>query len=209
MNFVRVVRPPQDQRISSQPGRSAAVRHRQSQEPAAGRIGEPRLLSLWPAEERMRPVFADTSYYLALVNPLDPWHERDVRLRESLLGGSFVSEYVLVELGSALSRGADRLVYLELLERLQSDRSTTIIPASTALFRKGIALFGKRRDKDWSLVDCISIVVMKERRLKGGAYHGSPFRSGGLPGSAQAGGRWLKSDNEEPPSTQGRDESVK
>ena len=58
----------------------------------------------------MKPVFADTSYYLALANPLDPWHERDVRLRESLLGGSFVSEYVLVELGSALSRGADRLV---------------------------------------------------------------------------------------------------
>ena len=41
-----------------------------------------------------------------------------MRLRESLLGGSFVSEYALVELGSALSRGADRLVYLELLERL-------------------------------------------------------------------------------------------
>jgi predicted nucleic acid-binding protein len=73
---------------------------------------------------------------------------------------------VLVELGSALSRGSDRLVYLELLERLQSDRSTTIIPASASLFRQGIALFGKRRDKDWSLVDCISFVVMKERGLK-------------------------------------------
>ena len=58
----------------------------------------------------MKPVFADTSYYLALVNPLDPWHERAVRLGESLLGRTFLTEYVLVELGSALSRGADRLV---------------------------------------------------------------------------------------------------
>jgi len=66
----------------------------------------------------MKPVFAETSCYLAVVNPLDLWHERAVRLGESLLGRTFLTEYVLVELGSALSRGADRLVYLELLERL-------------------------------------------------------------------------------------------
>jgi predicted nucleic acid-binding protein len=53
----------------------------------------------------MKPVFADTSYYLALVNPVDPRHERAVGLAESLLGRTFVSEYVLIELGSALSRG--------------------------------------------------------------------------------------------------------
>jgi predicted nucleic acid-binding protein len=41
----------------------------------------------------MKPVFADTSYYLALVNALDPWHERAVRLAESLLGRTFVTEY--------------------------------------------------------------------------------------------------------------------
>jgi predicted nucleic acid-binding protein len=73
---------------------------------------------------------------------------------------------VLVELGSALSRGSDRLVYLELLERLRSDQATIILPASEALFRQGVTLFGKRPDKEWSLVDCISIVIMKQRRLK-------------------------------------------
>jgi predicted nucleic acid-binding protein len=52
----------------------------------------------------MKPVFADTSYYLALVNPLDPRHHVAVDLAESLLGRTFVTEYVLVELGSAMSR---------------------------------------------------------------------------------------------------------
>ena len=114
----------------------------------------------------MRPVFADTSYYLALVNPVDPFHELAADWAENFLGRTFVTEYVLVELGSALSRGSDRLVYLELLRRLQSDGSTTIIPASESLFRQGVALFGSRPDKDWSLVDCISMVVMRQRRLQ-------------------------------------------
>ncbi len=114
----------------------------------------------------MRPVFADTSYYLALVNSTDPFHELAVDWAENFLGRTFVTEYILVELGSALSRGSDRLVYLELLERLESDGSTTIIPASESLFRQGVALFGSRPDKDWSLVDCISMVVMRQRRLQ-------------------------------------------
>jgi predicted nucleic acid-binding protein len=94
----------------------------------------------------MNPAFADTSYYLALVNALDQWHERAVNVAENLLGRTFVTEYVLVELGSALSRGSDRRVYLELLRRLQRDGSTTIIPASASLFREGVALFAKRSD---------------------------------------------------------------
>ncbi len=114
----------------------------------------------------MKPVFADTSYYLALVNRTDPRHERAFELAEGLLGRVFVTEYVLVELGSALSSGSDRLVYLDLLEDLQSDESITIIPASESLFRHGVALFAERPDKKWSLVDCISFIVMKQRRLQ-------------------------------------------
>lgn len=113
----------------------------------------------------MKPVFADTSYYLALVNAKDPLHEFAVDLAESLLGRVYVTEYVLVELGSALSRGSDRLVFLELLERLQTDDSVTMISAAPRLFRQGVTLFAGRPDKDWSLVDCISFVVMKQHRL--------------------------------------------
>jgi uncharacterized protein len=40
-----------------------------------------------------------------------------------------------------------------------------IVPASAELFHKGIELFRARPDKDWSLTDCISFVVMAERGL--------------------------------------------
>jgi predicted nucleic acid-binding protein len=114
----------------------------------------------------MKPVFADTSYYLALVNRSDPRHERTVDLAENLLGRVFVTQYILIELGSALSHGPDRLVFLDLLEDLHRDDSITIIPANEALFQQGVGLFAARPDKDWSLVDCISFVVMKQRRLQ-------------------------------------------
>jgi predicted nucleic acid-binding protein len=114
----------------------------------------------------MKPVFADTSYYLAVVNPSDPRHELALERGDSLLGRIFVTEYVLVELGNSLAHGSDRLVFAELLEELRGDHSITIVPASEALFQEGVALFISRSDKNWSLVDCTSFVVMKQRRLK-------------------------------------------
>lgn len=114
----------------------------------------------------MKPVFADTSYYLALVNPNDPYRERALALGNGVLGQIFLTDYILVELGSALSRGADRAVFLNLLVDLRDDESITVIPADNSLFAEGVAWFGERPDKNWSLVDCLSFVVMKKRRLK-------------------------------------------
>ena len=113
----------------------------------------------------MKPVFADTAYYVALLGPRDVRHERARDLAKDLLGRIFVTEYVLVETGSMMCRGADRIAYTTLIDDLHSDPLTQIIPASNALFRAGLELFAKRRDKEWSLVDCISFMVMKQRRL--------------------------------------------
>lgn len=113
----------------------------------------------------MKPVFADTSYYVALLGPRDVWHERARNLSRDLLGRIFVTEYVLVETASMMCRGADRIAYATLIDDLQSDPLTQIIPASKALFRAGFQLFASRADKEWSLVDCISFIVMKQRRV--------------------------------------------
>ena len=42
---------------------------------------------------------------------------------------------------------------------------TLVIPASTALMDRGIALFAARADKEWGLTDCISFVVMQEHNM--------------------------------------------
>ena len=41
-----------------------------------------------------------------------------------------------------------------------------IVPASRELFQRGVELFTQRPDKDWSLTDCPSYVVMKEQDIE-------------------------------------------
>jgi len=49
----------------------------------------------------MKPVFADTSYYVALLSSTNAHHAVAVQWSERLLGRVAVTEYVLIELGSA------------------------------------------------------------------------------------------------------------
>jgi uncharacterized protein len=113
----------------------------------------------------MKPVLADTSYYVALLSNNDERLLSAVRWSETLLGQQVVTEYVLVELGSMFANVRGRRHFVPFVEHLLADGGTLFIPASRSLLRRGMALFASRPDKEWSLVDCISFVVMKERRL--------------------------------------------
>jgi predicted nucleic acid-binding protein len=55
--------------------------------------------------------------------------------------------------------------YAPFVEHLLADVGIQLIPVSMELFRRGLALFGKRLDKTWSLVDCISFVVILTEAL--------------------------------------------
>lgn len=37
--------------------------------------------------------------------------------------------------------------------------------ADTRLFQRGVALFEQRPDKEWSLTDCLSFVVMQDKGI--------------------------------------------
>ncbi|NQU22382.1 MAG: type II toxin-antitoxin system VapC family toxin [Candidatus Nealsonbacteria bacterium] len=114
----------------------------------------------------MRPVFADTSYYLALLSPGDVHHTKAVDLSRSLRPPIVVTEFVLIELANALSRADTRHCFVDLLTHVRSDPTVTIVLASAELFERGYQLYAHRPDKDWSLTDCISFVVMQNAGLK-------------------------------------------
>ena len=113
----------------------------------------------------MTGVFADTSFYVALSNDRDASHVAAMDFSARYRGGIVTTEYILVELGNFLSRVGDRSVFLDLMDDLRSDPKTYVAPARTTLLNDGLRLYAARQDKDWSLTDCISFVVMREHGL--------------------------------------------
>ena len=118
----------------------------------------------------------------------DAHHGAAVNWSESLLARTVVTEYVLVELGNGLSRSKYRGRYVPFVEQLLIDPGTVFIPASAALFRHALHLFAARNDKAWSMVDCTSFVVMKQRRLTDALTTDEHFRQAGFRALLREGG---------------------
>ena len=113
----------------------------------------------------MKPVFADTSFYIALVNPRDVHHPDALAYMRNHRGRVTTTDYVLVEVGNWLSRTGDRPSFVALMRQLETDPELTVAPGSRDLFEQGYELYKARADKAWSLTDCISFVVMEQMGL--------------------------------------------
>jgi predicted nucleic acid-binding protein len=110
--------------------------------------------------------FADTSFYVAVVNNQDAIHRIAIDFVRQFRGRIIVTEYVLVELGNWLARTNDRSAFVRLNQQIQSDPKTLVVAADRALYVAGLGLYASRLDKDWSLTDCISFVVMRQFGLR-------------------------------------------
>jgi hypothetical protein len=85
-----------------------------------------------------------------------------VRHSRDLSVSTLTTAWVLTEVADALAGLEQRGAFLALLERLRKDPTVTIVAPSEGPFERGLELFRKRPDKEWSLTDCISFVVMKQ-----------------------------------------------
>ena len=113
----------------------------------------------------MTHVFADTSFYVALTNPADQLHQQAESLAGRVKANVLTTEYVVVELGNFLRRPRLRTLFLEIERDIRLDEECNVLPVSRALLDRGLQLYEQRPDKDWSLTDCISFVVMQEHGI--------------------------------------------
>ena len=112
----------------------------------------------------MNAVFADTFFYLALLDVAEPDHKR--ALAESRISRCIVTtEFILLELGNACARAEDHADFLALVAGMLASLRVKIIPVSSELFNRGLARMRERNDKDWTLTDCISFVVLEEEGI--------------------------------------------
>jgi len=108
--------------------------------------------------------FADTFYFMALLNRRDSAHAA-AKAQSTGRGGIVTTEWVLAELADAMCSRRERQKCVDLYQVLKFDPNVKIIPAITQQFIRGMDLYAARPDKDWSLTDCISFVIMGDQRI--------------------------------------------
>ncbi|MCE7990117.1 MAG: PIN domain-containing protein [Caldilinea sp. CFX5] len=113
-------------------------------------------------------VFLDTAYAIALANAKDQLHPKAVQLAKQLRTHKtklVTTRAVLLEIGNALSGQRFREAAVKLLDALEADPTVGIISLTDGLYSQALNLYRTRPDKEWGLVDCLSFVVMHERKL--------------------------------------------
>lgn len=105
----------------------------------------------------------DTVFIQALLNRNDQYHAQASAFLPTVGKAAMVwiTEAVLTEVANALSSfnrgGAARFI-----QQCYTTRNVHIVSVDTELLKRGLELYGARTDKQWSLTDCISFVVMRE-----------------------------------------------
>jgi predicted nucleic acid-binding protein len=110
-------------------------------------------------------VFADTHALIAWLNPRDNAHASVAAYLDGFTGRLVTTKWVLLEVADALSAPAARWTAVAFLRAVRADPLFDVVGYVPAVYQAGFHLFAARADKAWSLTDCISFEVMRQRGL--------------------------------------------
>ncbi|MBW1704221.1 MAG: type II toxin-antitoxin system VapC family toxin [Deltaproteobacteria bacterium] len=115
----------------------------------------------------MKKVFADSHYWIALAKPRDQW-EKAAKAARELLGEALIvtTDEVLTEFLAALSSVKYlRQLAAKMVRSILENPNVKVIPQTRDSFLKGLTFYERQNDKQYSLIDCISMNVMKNESL--------------------------------------------
>jgi predicted nucleic acid-binding protein len=116
----------------------------------------------------MRTVFADTFYWVALLNPKDQHHQQ-VRTYSNTLAktGIVTTDEVLTEVLNFLSTYDSQMRQKTVLfiNKILQNSNIQTIHQSHNTFLEGLTLYAQRQDKEYSLTDCISMDSVETQYL--------------------------------------------
>ncbi len=129
----------------------------------------------------MKQIFADSSYWIGLVNPRDQIHQKVMKITQELSSVRLLTtEMVLVELLNSFSDSPFRRAVAGMVLRLRNDRNVRIVPQTSQQFESALRRYKQATDKSWSLTDCASFQVMEVERIQASLTHDQHFAQAGF-----------------------------
>ena len=113
----------------------------------------------------MSVVFADAFYFVARLNRRDQHHERVVKFSRDFRSRLLTTDWVLMEVADALAQSECRGRVREFILQLRGTPACEVIPATREGLDRALDLYQQHADKGWTLTDCVSFVIMRERNV--------------------------------------------
>jgi predicted nucleic acid-binding protein len=114
--------------------------------------------------------FIDTSGWAAWADRREQFHSAAVTVINEVWqqrGRLVTTNFVLAELTALLTRPlrVAKPQQIQLLDDIRSDPGVVLVPVDPVLEATAWQLWRSRSDKEWTLVDCASFVVIQQRGL--------------------------------------------
>ena len=113
----------------------------------------------------MSVVFADAFYFVARLNRRDQHHERVLNFSRDFRARLLTSDWVLMEVADALAGSESRVRVRDFILHLRQSAACEIVPATREDLNRALDLYHQHSDKGWTLTDCVSFVIMRDRKV--------------------------------------------
>ena len=128
-------------------------------------------------------VFADTFYWIAVLNLKDSGHFQAIEVRQ-LLGEIIIvtTETVLIEVLNYFAEYGSytRKSAVDAVRTIIDDDEIEYISHSPDIFLEALDFYEKRLDKGYSLTDCVSMLTMKTLNIHTILTHDNHFEQKGF-----------------------------
>ena len=131
----------------------------------------------------MKKIFADTFYWIALLNPKDDWYDSVIKVSQSIANSQIITtEEVLTEVLTFYSNSGSRQRKrtVNFIKQIMNNPAVQVIPQDHESFVAGLNLYEKRLDKGYSLTDCISMNTMNQLEILEVLTHDQHFTQEGF-----------------------------
>jgi len=114
----------------------------------------------------MPEFLVDTWYFIARFNRFDA-HHRVAQQIQARIRGVYVTHYGVLSEFLAYFSGHGEVARLEAAGSVRDAlRDFKVLPLDRHLFERALKLYEDRRDKEYSLVDCMSMAIMRDRGIQ-------------------------------------------